>query len=102
MGTGVPGEGRGEAPANVLRSDFVKFASRLTDEGRGLQLALPAHQGRAPGESGAEAADHSEGVSVDTAALHGLGEGKGDRAGGGVAVAVEIVEDSGAGDVQDV
>src|SRR5258708_3486393 len=37
MGTGVPGHDRREAPANVVRSEFVKFASRLADEGRGLQ-----------------------------------------------------------------
>src|SRR5947208_1025291 len=52
----------------------------------------PAHDGRAPGEAGAEAAEDNEVVWLDATLLHRLVEDQGNRARRGVAIAFEIIE----------
>src|SRR5207249_3488183 len=71
-------------------------------EFRNYGSASPAHDGRSPGQAGAETAQDDQVVGLKAAFLAGLVQGQGDGAGRGVAVLVEVVEDPAAGNVQDV
>src|SRR5438477_3937197 len=61
---------------------------------------LPAHDGRAPGEAGAEAGHDDELARLEAPFLDRFIQGQGHRAGRRVAVTLQVVEHSAARNVQ--
>src|SRR6266446_5039477 len=73
-------------------------AKRKQDCGR----ALPPQDRGAPRQSSPKTAQQQQVTGFDPAFLNRLVQGQGHAAGGGVAIAFQVVEDARAGDVQDV